>query len=1791
MKTRLLDLGLAAVFLSCQVSMAVDNMWDGGGANANWATAGNWTNDVAPTFGNTLDIHFFAPGTSSNRTTYLGGAGRTVRSITFNDSADSNVNVRLDGNNAAAQNLTFDTDAVGGNAAITVTSGAEGSFNIGSTARGTIILADNLLVTHDGTGDLTLGRVMQGAFSVTKNGTGNLILSGTNTFTGGLVLNAGTLTLGNYVALGGAANVFTINGGTIDANAALTMANNNQQNWNGDFTFGGANTLDLGTGAVTLGGNRIVTVAGSTLTVGGAIGDGGANRSLTKLGTGTLLLSGANTYGGNTTIQTGTLTIASTGALPGWNTAGRFAVQNGAALAVFNAVGDAAIDTLLGTGNFAAGSSLGFDTSSGHRSYGNVLSNFTGGTMGLLKLGGNTLILSGANSYGGGTTIAGGLLNVTNDTALGAGGGGLTFNGGALQTSGDMTLNNRTITLTGAATNIVDAGTTLTLTNSISGAGAWVKAGAGTMVLAGTATFGAAPLFNEGAVNLLGTFSSGANNLSIGRVAGTPATVNVQGGTVTGAVFMAGAASGSTGLVYQTGGTVTMGTSAQAGGATGAYGEYHLYGGTLDAGPNLYIAVNAGTAGLFEITNGILTATTLRVGRDGNAAGTNQFAYYYQTGGTSTVGTLTVAGGGAALGTIRGTFAVTSGTFSATSFNALAGVHSSTGRLYFGSGALVTLGAFPTTRGANSYADLTIDGGSLTPSAASTAYMSALDHAYLTTNGAIFNVPTARNITVLQPLEDYPGQLGTLTKTGVGVLTLSGTNVYGGFTDIRAGALAIATTNALPGLYAAGRYVVSNGAALAVGNAVADADVAAILGTGNLAAGAAIGFDTTAGGREYALALADTGAGALGLLKLGANTLILSGANSYSGGTLVTTGMLVVANNSALGSTAAGTTVLDGGQLILSNGVVVTGESLDIAGSGVGFTGAVQAAASSSGTWAGPVTLGANARLGAGVGGTLTISGNIQNGAAADLLLGPGIGGVGTVILSGTNGYTGATRIARGILRLGADDTLPTGTTLDVDSANAAENAIFDLSGFNQTVGELTRTSTGGGAGASIVTNTSATLSTLTVNPAITGTYSGVIGNNIAFVKNGSGTQTLSGANTYTGTTTIAGGVLAFSRTANFTNASSHIGGAGVLANAGSAAMVLLGSNSYSGGTLLSGTGRIAIGDDSALGTGTVTFAGNGSQLSSVGTAARVLANNLAINTNITLGHGTDSGLLTFNGDVDLGGNNSRRVFVSSDAVINGIVANGGLIKTGAATLTLSGPNTYAGGTSVGQGRLQLGGDNVLGSGPLTLSGGGLMSSSTDARTLTNAIRITANAVLGDAVNNGRLTLSGPIDLAGAPRSVSNYSAVVLSGGSSNGVINKYGPETMVVQGVHRWPGVDSAMFDGTVIVDGGTITNDAVIFRASASLPNGQARLVITNGGSIVMTGTARNFRAGYTAGDGTQTNILDIAGIVRMPDASAAHGRLILGTDSALGVANLLAGGDLQMRHARAADQGIVGASVLNFNGGVLRALANEADFIRTLTAANVQAGGAIFETAGFNVTVAQPLVNGGGGGGLTKQGAGRLTLTGTNTYTGTTRVMAGVLEIAGDGSVDNSTTLQIDALATMLVSNRTASTLNLKSGQTLKGHGTFVGGMIMEAGSTNAPGTSAGILTIDGGQAVTMQTQSVYAVELKNTGEFDKLVFAGGSTLTLGGADLLVTLLPGYSLAVSNTFKIVDGLPTAATGTFKDKPNDSTFVVESTTLKINYNPNDITLTVVPEPGTLGLLGALAAAGWLLRRRVRKA
>ena len=404
------------------------------------------------------------------------------------------------------------------------------------------------------------------------------------------------------------------------------------------------------------------------------------------------------------------------------------------------------------------------------------------------------------------------------------------------------------------------------------------------------------------------------------------------------------------------------------------------------------------------------------------------------------------------------------------------------------------------------------------------------------------NAALETNFNAAKVINQIIGGTGSFTQKGVGAVTLALDNTYSGGTTIDAGAT------------------------LQIGNGSLFGSV-----VGNIVNNGTLTFNRGDGG-TFANNISGDG-GIFKATNTGA-TATLTGNNTFDGPVEITNGSLAAGSATALGSTVGDTTIsASGGRLELVDGVTITGETINILGSGAVFNGSLMAQPGATATWAGPVVLNStDARLGAGVGGTLIVSGDISDNVGTNLNIGPGTGGTATVRISGsTKSYTGATNIIRGVLQLGASNVLPSGTILDVDNVNAVENATFDLNGFNQTVAGLQRTNTGGGTGTAFVTNTSGTLSTLTVNQTSDTTYGGRTTGNLALVQSGTGTLTLTGSQVdHLGNTTVNGGltIAAASQitlTPTTNGVTNSIGGTGTLTLDGKLTLNLASTNATHG--------------------------------------------------------------------------------------------------------------------------------------------------------------------------------------------------------------------------------------------------------------------------------------------------------------------------------------------------------------------------------------------------------------------------------------------------------------------------------------------------------------------------------------------------------------------------------------------------------------------------------------------------
>ncbi|RPI58205.1 MAG: hypothetical protein EHM48_10430, partial [Planctomycetaceae bacterium] len=303
--TQSLNLGTGAVTFNATPKITVNaNTLTVGGA----ITGGAYgiTKDGAGTLLLSVANTMTGPVTIKAGTLSVGNAGSlgTPSSIVF----DGGVLNNTTGGSIA---LAPSSIAINGSFGI---SGVEG-FNLG-TAPVTLTATPDINVTigTSTTRSLTLGGVISGdGFGITKSGLSTLNLTGANTFTGPVTVNAGTLNLGNATALGGSTSL-TLNGGTINAStAAITLPNGSTVAINGNFAFTGNKAIDFGTtSSVTIVNTPTISVA-NTLTIGGVIT--GGTSGLTKAGTGTLVLKGSNDFSGDVSVTGGVIDVYNDNAL------------------------------------------------------------------------------------------------------------------------------------------------------------------------------------------------------------------------------------------------------------------------------------------------------------------------------------------------------------------------------------------------------------------------------------------------------------------------------------------------------------------------------------------------------------------------------------------------------------------------------------------------------------------------------------------------------------------------------------------------------------------------------------------------------------------------------------------------------------------------------------------------------------------------------------------------------------------------------------------------------------------------------------------------------------------------------------------------------------------------------------------------------------------------------------------------------------------------------------------------------------------------------------------------------------------------------------------------------------------------------------------------------------------------------------------------------------------------------------------------------------------------------------
>ncbi len=1188
--------------------------------------------------------------------------------------------------------------------------------------------------------------------------------------------------------------------------------------------------------------------------------------------------------------------------------------------------------------------------------------------------------------------------------------------------------------------SFVQNGSTITLGSTQNG---WLRLGVTTSTSVGYYTINSNAVLNTPSGITVGEVGSGALTVNGGTInVGNQFIVNDNGAT------------GSSGTYTQTGGTVNCSTQAWIGqGAGGQNGVFNMSGGFFGC-TNWFVLGRSGGTGTMFMTGGTLNA--------GGSGGFLDVGTGFQGAGTGVLnqsgGTINIVGNGllAVPETSPGT-----GTYNL----------SGTGALNCNSWITIGRGGVGT---------LNMSGGIITKTDTGN------DH---------FDV----------------GAGGSSSGTGPGTINQTGGIITNTTTDFWLGEVANGTWNMSAGTNYLGNLIICegsgiassmnvNGGLLSVGS-IFSAQPVSSSATLNLNGGTiqargsttsfinnltlasvqsgGVTLDTQGFNITIPQALTDGGGG--GIVKIGSGSLILSGANTYTGSTVVSNGILYITTASTGGGNflaADGTTLsltdasssahLSASALTLG---ATSGATLDFDFSA--FTGNPSTAPIAV---TGPLT----------VNGALTI--NIVAGSPA----------VGAFPLITYGSYPGSGTLTLNTLPPGVQATLSNnvagGTLYLVVTAAAAPRWNGTVAGGVWDIGTTTNwvdintllpivynngspVVLDDNAAGTTTINLSATVQpgALTVNNSTlpyTLTGSGVIGGSTGLVKDGTNVFTItnSSGNTYTGPTIIQSGILSVSKLANGGSASA-IGAS----SANPTNLVLAGGTlSYNGPTATINRGyntqdasnAVDIDAEAPLSLSGLVTAGLGSGFAKGGPAQLTY---LTVGTNTlsdSLGYTVAEGPVAFSGSgagqvdnlvgtlfVGTAGSTNASINVATNTTVNvvssgnvhvgdgGGVASSGTINESGGTMTINSAQVWVGQGANGVGALNVSGGTLNVNNWLAIgraNGTGTMNVSGSAKVnigSAGAFDIGTSAGIGGDTGTGTLTQTGGVISNNCP----TWLGEGASGQAAQGTWNMSGGTAFLIGS--QGQGSPAALFVGQSGIGTNTLnlSGTAAItcgnYMSIGHLSGVTGILNIGNagqpGGSLTMSG-GQDFNVG-DSGTGILNMVANGGGSLTVPGTM-----YLTRGGGASGTVNLN-GGTLNVSYINNGfgfgNNTTTNAQVFNFNGGTLKALSGSTFFIQPYVTAMVMAGGAIIDDGGFTNFIQANLSNGGGGGGLIKRNTGILILNGTNTYTGTTVVTAGAFgvgsagSIAGPVSVASGATLLGDAgtIATCVINN----TLTLSNG----------------------------------------------------------------------------------------------------------------------------------------------------------------
>ena len=1443
-----------------------------------------------------------------------------------------------------------------------------------------------------------------GSGSVVKLGAGVLTLTPAvaagNTFLGGLSINQGTVAAAADNALGGATGSLTFNGGTLQLNSSFDLASSR------------AVTINAAGGTIDTQGFQSTISQGIT-------GTG----ALTKAGSGTLVLNGANSYAGGTVINGGVVRVSNDGNLGATSGGVTF---NGGTLQL-NSSFDINAGRAL-TVNAAGGT---IDT----QGFQSTVSQGITGAGALTKAGTGTLTLTGANSYGGGTTIAGGTLQLGNGGTTGSITGNVTNNGTLTFNRSDAITFGGLISGTGAVQQIGSGITTLTGANSYKGpttvdAGTLIVNGNQTAATGDTTVNAGATIGGTGTIGGSMTVANGAT-LAPGNVGTTPGTLTVNGAVVL---------NNTTNLNYNFG---------QANVAGGPFNDLTNVAGSIVLDGKLNVNLTPGGSfdpGVYRIINygGALQNNGLDIAS--LPPGTPPGTFFVQTSVAQQVNLVNTAGLQLTFWDVgpKNNGAVNGGTGTWQNAGATDNWADQSGAVnapWADSGFAIFM-ATPGT--------VTVDNGNGAVRAAGMQFASdgyVIQGDTLTLVGAPNSIikvgdGTTGGAAYTATINAVLAGATQLVKTDLGTLVLNGANTYTGGTAINGGTLQVSSDGNL-GAAAGGLSI--DGGTLRLGASF------------NINAGRAITLNAGGGtvdtqGFQTTVSQGITGAGAL--TKTGTGTLVLSGANAYGGGTTISAGTLQLGDGGTSGS--------------------ITGDVTN------------------------------NATLAFNRSDTATFAGVISGTGAVQQ------NGIGTTVLTATNSYTGGTTINAGTLQLG------NGGTSGSITGDVTNNGTF---AFNR-------------------------------SDAIT--FGGLVSGTGAVTQIGSGITTLTGANSYTGTTTVSAGTL--------------------IVNGNQAAAT--GATTVNAGATIGGTGTIG---------GNVTIA-NGGTLApgEVGTTPGALTINgtLALNDTSNLNYnfgqaniagGAFNDLTNVSGDLTLDGKLNVNLTPGGafEPGIYRVINYGGTLTNNTLDIASLPPGTPPGTffvqTSVAQ---QVNLVNTAGLN-LTFWDG-------DAGPKNNSAVNGGNGTWQNAGASDNWTdQTGAVNAAWADGGFAVFMATpgTVTVDNGNGAVRaagmQFASDGYVIQGgtltLVGAPSSTIRVGDGTTVGAGYTATINSAIDGATQLVKSDLGTLVL-NGANTYTGGTAIN---GGTVQASTDGNLGAASG-----GLSFNGGTLRLGASFDVGAARavtLNAGGgtiDTQAFQSTVS-QGITGAGALTKAGTGTLTLTGASSYAggTTIAAGTLQLG-----NGGTSGSIAGNVTNNGilafnrsdaatfagvisGTGAVEQNGTGTTVLTAANSYTGGTTINAGTLQLGNGGTsgsivgnVTNNGTLafnRADALTfgglisgTGAVRQIGSGTTTLTAASTYSGATTVASGTLTPGGA-NILSASSAFSVLSGGTLALNDFDQTLA-SLSNAGLVDLGTGKPGTMLTIagdyagnGGTVQLATVLGGDN---SMTDRLVINGGTSGTSVLK-------------------------------------------------------